>query len=295
MTAEERGKRRAEYGALVDYHASFRGREAATHLARKYQDNGIPVFLYFDSARPRSSLIGGTEERVVGEDVPGAGGFVRTIEAPSGEIRKELVVPSETLPPEELLEQELFLMRIPEVDAAGQPVRGMWVVEIGEPTDTERELFGAGGLFVVRPGEKPPKDAAHRKVLFFPPRSLPAAEFAAGDDGRPSLLDALVDGPVVYGGRLTGPPPPAPCDCATIPETGKQLCTRSGVIGLLNQTQVATLCSEVREKANGRVDRARALRAAQEICGPLVERIEDSADRMGARINCLSAQLGAGF
>ena len=88
---------------------------------------------------------------------------------------------------------------------------------------------------------------------------------------------------------------PAPCDCATIPETGKQLCTRSGVIGLLNQTQVATLCSEVREKANGRVDRARALRAAQEICGPLVERIEDSADRMGARINCLSAQLGAGF
>lgn len=204
-------------------------------------------------------------------------------------------------------------MRIPELDpTTGQPVRGMWIVEVGEPTDTERELFAAGGLAIVRPrtvfvGEpppeqKPPKDPKRTKLLFFPPRSLPAAvageieagrmEFGSGDD-RPNLLDAVVEPAViVFGGRLTGSPEPAPCDCATIPETGKKLCTRPGVLGMLNPQQVATLCSEFRDKPNGRVDRARALRDAQEVCGILVKNIADGADRMGARIDCLRETLG---
>lgn len=318
---QERGKRRATHGAAVDYYAAFRGREAATHIARKWQDLGLPAFVYFDPTRPVSSLVAG-EEPVVSEVTPGLGGFARKVEdgavveevfdATGRKVRGQIVVPTETLPPEEVLEQERFLMRIPELDLeTGRPRHGMWIAEIGEPTDTERELFGAGGLAIVRPrtvfvGEpppeqKPPKDPKHTKILFFPPRSLPAAvageieagrmEFGSGDD-RPNLLDAIVEPAVVFGGRLTGSPEPAPCDCATIPETGKKLCTRPGIIGVLDQAQVATLCSEFRDLPNGRVDRARALRAAQEVCGILVTNIEDPADRMGARITCLSDQLG---
>jgi hypothetical protein len=189
--------------------------------------------------------------------------------------------------------------------AAGQsaflffdPAKDRWVVEVGEPTDTERSFIGQGRVHVIQPSPTPPRnprtgertdipeDRERRLFLLFPGLEE-RGEFGAM---RPTILDAIVGmDRSEYGAILLArAPEKAPCTCATTLE-GKRLCTRSGAIGMLSQLQVERNCSEIIPAADGRLERVTALRVAQSICGAQVTAAEhpDPAERMAARIACL--------
>lgn len=255
--AERRSQR---YGALAEFSAIFRGREAATNLARTYQSNGISSFVYFDP--------------------------VAFTPAPVTEVRRVPIFDPET---GELLEEmEARPVPVPEIDPeTGQPRRGVWRVEIGIPTEAERELVRVGKIRVVPPGEKVPADPRRQIFLEFPP--APVAVMGAILE-RPTLLDALVDSE--FGAILVaGAAEKAPCDCVSLPPEGKLLCTREGAIGSLSQVQVQRNCSEIRPAADGRLARAQALREGQAVCGALVEGIADIGERFATRFTCLQELL----
>lgn len=248
------------FGALAEFSAIFRGREAATNLARTYQSNGISSFVYFDP--------------------------VAFTPAPVTEVRRVPIFDPET---GELLEEmEARPVPVPEIDPeTGQPRRGVWRVEIGIPTEAERELVRVGKIRVVPPGEKVPADPRRQIFLEFPP--APVTVMGAILE-RPTLLDALVDSE--FGAILVaGAAAQAPCDCVSLPPEGKLLCTREGAIGSLSQVQVQRNCSEIRPAADGRLARAQALREGQAVCGALVEGIADIGERFATRFTCLQELL----
>ncbi len=256
--------RRARYGALTEYGALFLGRESATNLARLYQKEGVPAFVYFDPAACRPIPTRQMLERF-------------------REEAKERFAVERT--PEEIAEAA----EAEAAAAAGEerpvlgPVAtqecGMWRVEVGEPSPIERSL--APEVHVVHPGARVPSDPRRRFFLEFPTQG----GFGAMAD-RPSLLDALVDFGAIL---IPGGAPQSPCDCVALP-SGKELCTREGAIGILSQDQVKTSCSEIRVVANGRVERAQKLHEAQELCTSMIGDLP-RGERFGARFTCLSELL----
>lgn len=181
--------------------------------------------------------------------------------------------------------------------AAGQssfvffdPVKDRWIVEVGEPTQTERDLIGKDRVRVVHPGTQPPRDPTHRYFLMY----TTDGEREGFGAMRPTMLDAVIgmDRPEYGAIILRRAAEKDVCTCATTPE-GKQLCTRPGAIGLLSQVQVTQNCSEIIPAADGRLRRAEALRVAQSICGTQVTASDypDPGERVAARISCLRTVL----
>lgn len=167
------------------------------------------------------------------------------------------------------------------------PVKGAWVVEIGEPADFEKADKKVAPIPI---GEKLPPDPKKEILLEFP---AAIAEVAFSQMERPTLLDVLVESE--FGASfLPGAAEKAPCECAENPRTKKLTCNREGATGSLKQEQIPTRCSTVEvTRTDGRIRRHEALREAQAICGELVKDIQDPGERQGQRITCLTQSLTA--
>ena len=249
-------------GAMADYGAVFANRRSATGLAHKWQVQGQSSYVYFDPTRETKVPV-----------------FEKVVE---WHKVKDPLTGLESEEPFEVMKQ------------VGMKIErgGAWVVEAGEPTPAEDELIRQGKVAVVRNPEQVPTDPKHETVLLFP--ALPS--FGAVVE-RPTILDVAVDAD--FGALFTPTSEPkSQCECVEIPpdhpETGeaaKQMCTRPGAIGLLSQPQVRDRCSGITPKANGRLQRALALREAQAACGPQVEGIVDKGRKFGARVECLQDYL----